>query len=396
MSLDFKQVQVQVQQLGANAPQHARRLQELRKQADNLLEQNANELGRLRNKVESARQHDPSLRCALPLEGTSGEPLDAHYPTPPLPGQATLIAADGSQINPDRHAAVNYCLINTGAIHMLHGSSEPPRPFTQCRLLYDEQLYTPTGLLTEEMVALMRDLNERQYLVSLAEQAAPPVITFTDGPMELWGAKNETGEAGFRRNMEAYRTTLIRLCELDVTTAGYVDKPGADLVVRLLEIAKTPETDLEDIRKQRPLRGVTDVDLYRHRLAVGERSALFAIQSRSVEDYPGDLALRFFYLNVGLPDDPWLARIEVPAWVASDAHKLNNLHAVLIDQCRILGERPYPYLLHRAHETAVVSLVEKEQLTRMILVELNRRGVSTGQESYKQALKVAARRRRPR
>jgi hypothetical protein len=393
MSLNFQQVQEQVRLLGENAPQRAQHLLELRQQANDLLQLNARDLARLRAKVESARQYDPALRCALPLEGPSAEPLDAHYPLPPLPEQATLIAADGSQINPDRHAAVNYCLINTGAIRMRHGSSEPPQPFTQCRLLYDEQLYTATGTLTDESVALMRDLNERRYLVEFAEQAVPPVITFTDGPMELWGTKDEGGEAGFRKYMEDYQAALFKLRDLDVTTAGYVDKPGADLVVRLLEIAKTPEDRLQNIRKQRPLRGVTDTDLYRNRLAVGERSAIFAIQSRSLEDYPGDLALRFFYLNVGLLEDPWLARIEVPAWVADDAKKLNNLHAVLINQCRIMGGRPYPYLLHRAHETAVVSLDEKEQLTRMILVELQKRGVNVGRESYKQALKLTSKRR---
>lgn len=395
MSLDFQQVQEQVRMLGKNAQQHAQRIQEKRKQANELLEHNAHELARLRNKVEEARRKDPSLRCALPLDDPSAEPLDAHYPLPLPPAQATLIAADGSQINPNRHDAVNYCLINVGAIRMRHGSSEPPQPFTLCRLLYDEQLYTATGTLTEEMVALMRDLNERSYLVELAEGAAPPVVTFTDGPMELWGAKDEGGEGGFRKHLEEYLETLIRLCELGVTTAGYVDKPGADLVVRLLEIAKAGG-DLDNIRKQRPLRGVTDTDLYRERLDSGERSAVFAIQSRSLEDYRGDLALRFFYLNVGLRDDPWLARVEVPAWVAADAQKLNSLHAVLISQCRIMGGRPYPYLLHRAHETAVVTLAEKEEVTRMIANEIQQNGVTLGRESHKQGLKLTGRRRRSR
>jgi hypothetical protein len=278
---------------------------------------------------------------------------------------------------------------------MRHGSPEPPQPFTQCDLKYDEALYTPNGTLTEEMVALMRDLNERKYLVKLAEAAAPPVVTFTDGPMELWGAKDEGGAGGFRKHLEEYLETLTRLCELGVTTAGYVDKPGADLVVRLLEIAKAGG-DLGNIRKERPLRGVTDTDLYRERLAPEERSAVFAIQSRSLEDYRGDLALRFFYLNVGLGDDPWLARVEVPAWVAADAQKLNSLHAVLISQCRIMGGRPYPYLLHRAHETAVVTLAEKEEVTRMIASEILRNGGTLGQESQKQSIKVISKKGRRR
>ena len=396
MSLDFKQVQAQVQQMGQNARQHAQRLQALRQHANDLLQHNARELDRLRSKVEEARKQDPALRCALPLDDPSAEPLDGHFPLPPLPAQATLIAADGSQINPDRHAAVNYCLINVGAIRMRHGSSEAPRPFTHCRLLYDEQLYTATGTLTDEMVALMRDLNERRYLVELAEDAAPPVVTFTDGPMELWGAKDEGGEGGFRKHLQEYLSALSRLRDLGVTTGGYVDKPGADLVVRLLEIAETADENLHDIRKHRSLRGVTDIDLYRERLKAGERSAVFAIQSRSLEDYRGDLALRFFYLNVGPSNDPWLARVEVPAWVAADAQKSNNLHAVLINQCRIMGGRPYPYLLHRAHETAVVTLDEKDQLTLMIKNELQRNDVRVGRESHKQALKMTGKRRRPR
>jgi hypothetical protein len=213
--------------------------------------------------------------------------------------------------------------------------------------------------------------------------------------MELWGAKDEGGGGGFRKHLEEYLETLTRLCELGVTTAGYVDKPGADLVVRLLEIARA-DGDLGNIRKERPLRGVTDTDLYRHRLGAGERSAVFAIQSRSLDDYTGDLALRFFYLNVGLANDPWLARVEVPAWVAADAQKLNNLHAVLISQCRIMGGRPYPYLLHRAHETAVVTLAEKEEVTRMIANEVQRYGGPLGRESQKQGLKLTGRRRRSR
>jgi len=77
-----------------------------------------------------------------------------------------------------------------------HDSSEPPRQYTLCRLLSDEQLYTATGTLTEEMVALMRDLNERRYLVELAEDAAPPVVTFTDGPMSCGAPKTKAARAG--------------------------------------------------------------------------------------------------------------------------------------------------------------------------------------------------------
>jgi hypothetical protein len=53
----------------------------------------------------------------------------------------------------------------------------------------------------------------------------------------------------------------------------------------------------------------------------------------------------------------------------------------------VMGVRPYPYLLHRAHETAVVKLPEKEQVTLMITDELRQRGVKVGEQSYKQSAK---------
>jgi hypothetical protein len=114
---------------------------------------------------------------------------------------------------------------------------------------------------------------------------------------------------------------------------------------------------------------------------------VFALQSQSARSYTQALALHFFYLNAGRPGKPWLARVEIPAWVVDDPEMLDRLHAVLISQCRTMGSRPYPYLLHRAHETAVVSLQEKEQVTQMIALELRRRGVQVGEMSQKQAAK---------
>ena len=112
-------------------------------------------------------------------------------------------------------------------------------------------------------------------------------------------------------------------------------------------------------------------------LPPGARSAIFALQSGSAENYTGQLALHFFYLNAGTEHHPWLARVEIPAWVAWSQPSVDALQAVLVAQCRILGSRPYPYLLHRAHETALVKMEEKEQVTQMIALELRRRGLAS-------------------
>ena len=390
MSLDFQQVREQVKKLGENAPRRAERLRDLRQQALDLLQSETLDLEWLRRRVKRvASEFDASLRCALPaIEAEQpAERLDICHPLPSLPHEATILAADGSQIAPDRHAEVNYCLINVGAIQMRLGAPGAPEVTIHSHLMYDDQLYTPGGMLTEARLALMRDLNERQRLAELAEQAAAPVITFTDGPMELWGTSGGDQDLEFKRSLDQYAGVLAQLQTLGAATAGYVDKPRSTLVVRLLEVALIPDAGLKDIRHMSPLRGVMDIDLYRRLLEPGERSAVFAIQFRSQASYPGDLALHFFYLNVGRAGHPWLARVEIPAWVAHDPRMLESLHAVLVDQCRIMGSRPYPYLLHRAHEAAVVTLEEHDQVTQMIALELRQRGVEMDEVSYKQSAK---------
>jgi len=379
MSLDFLQVSQQVGQLGEKALQHQHDLQTRLGEARASLEECASEAESLRQKVQQVvQQHDQTLRCAIP----AAELLNAHFPMPPAIAPVTLIAADGSQIFADRHAEVEYGLVNTGAIWMRIGSAEAPVTSIRSRLIYADELEG----MSDERLSLQRDLAERARLLELASEAEPPVITLTDGPLEIWTTTlEESRVAGeFKKSLQIYLGVLQGLRELKSATAGYVDKPGADLVVRLLEVARAKESDLPKIRTFRPLKGVTDTELYRLLLLPGERSAVFAIQARSAKPYQGELALHFFYLNVGRAEHPYLARVEIPAWVAADPAMLDNLHGVLVKQAAMIGARPYPYLLHRAHETAVVSLEDKDQVTQMIAQELRKHGVDVAGKSAKQ------------
>lgn len=390
MPIDFQQVYQKIREIGATAPQRSKTLEERRRHARFLFELHADNLDGLRRCVETAREADPSLRCALPVR----ERLDTRVLPPPLPPQAVLIAADGSQIHPDRHAALQFGLINVGAIMLERESGRTPELFTESQLLFDEELFTASGNpLTESLVALRRDLRERAALYELATRFAPqrPVITFTDGPLELWG--NTGGEDGqeYAQALRTYLEVLERLQTRGVVTAGYVEKPGSNLVVRLLELMTLDPTQPEQVRAHHPLRGVTDRWLFGERqnplLQPGERSAVFQILTRNGQHYRDALSLYFFYLNVGTEGHPWPVRVEIPRWVAEDAEKLGWLHAVLVEQCRMMGARPYPYLLHRAHECALVSQEEKHHIQQMLQAELRRAGEETDEVSYKQSAK---------
>ena len=241
-------------------------------------------------------------------------------------------------------------------------------------------------MVSEDAIEMQRDIAERRKLLELASNYPTPLLALTDGPVELWGAKNG-GEDDYRKNLEIHKSVLSQLQAKNAIVAGYVDKPGADLVVRTLELTQlnSPE-DYKNIRKFHPFRGVTDRWLY-GLLPPGHRSAVFGLQSSSRSHYTGDLGLHFFYLNVGEDMHPWLVRVEFPRWVAEDAGSLDLLHLALLQQCRVMGARPYPYILHRAHEIAVVKFDEKRQVEQMLELELRRAGGELETVSNKQSAK---------
>jgi hypothetical protein len=382
MALNFQQVFEKIREIGLGARARLESQSALREHARSLLSAWADKSAELNAKLERARQADPSLRCAIPL----AERLDASVKPGSAAANVTLIAADGSQIAPDRHTAVLFSLVNVGAIVMQNGSGRAPEIYTDSHLLFDNELYTETGLLTAEAIEQQRDIAERRKLLELAPGYPAPVIALTDGPVELWGAKGAEAE-DYRRNLELHKSILSRLQASGVTIAGYVDKPGADLVIRLLEIAPlSTDEEFKNIRKMHNLRGVTDRWLYSY-LPGGHRSAVFGLQSGSRTHYTGDLAIHFFYLNVGETNHPRLVRVEIPGWVADETAQLDMLHAALLEQCRIMGAQPYPYILQRAHETAVVKFEEKQQVEQMLELELRRAGGELDEKSAKQSAK---------
>ena len=386
MPINYQEVYTQIKKIGEGAKERRKKKEDAQASARELLSFYDSKLDELRSKVDSAKTVDPNIRCAYPLD----ESLGSSHPAPASVIQATLIAADGSQITPDRHAAIQFCVVNVGAIQMILGSGETPAIFTDTELLYGDDLL-PNGFpMSDGLVALKRDLAERSKLEVLSKGLQGSVVTFTDGPIELWGAKGEDAHS-FTEIVERYLGVLSRLQSRGVITAGYVDKPSADLVVRLLEIASADNEQVQKIKEFHPLRSVSDRWLFGDRkdplLPPGHRSAVFVIQSSSEKKYTGTLTLHFFYLNVGTEGHPWPVRVEIPKWVADDKEKLDLLHGVLVEQCRVMGSKPYPYLLHRAHETAVVKNEEKQQIEQMLAMELRNQDEEMDDGSYKSSAK---------
>ena len=339
-------------------------------------------------RLEAAAAADASLRCALPFQDAVADsfPCDSTAPPP-----AALLAVDGSQIVPDRHEEILFGLINTGSVVYIPGSGAAPTVTSETQLLYGEHLFGGTDrLLSEGDLALLRDAAERRSLLHYA--LAPGSIALTDGTLELWGPKDPSDQRAFDRALSEYIDQLHEIQRRDLTLAGYVDTPGADLVIRMLEIARADTQVGPASRGHRPLRGATDRHLFGSLLGPGCRSAVFELISSSRPRYSGDLAIHFFYLNVGDESHPIVARVEVPKWVAADQQRIRTLHATLLEQCRFLGARPYPYILHRAHETARITPHEKEQIKLQLVLELRTAGLTPETVSGKSSAKAVSHR----
>ena len=383
MPVNYQQALQQIRDMGKQLPQQVERQRQLHVLAEDVFHQIAYELDTLEQLVDVAAAQNPRLRCARPFR----EALDWRVPAPTLEETYSLLAADGSQINPDRHGMVEFGAINVGVIQMRPGQGQAPSELVRSRLLFHDQLYTASGSpLTDDLVALMRDLAERQELVDLARGEKGPVVTLTDGPLELF--RDAKGSREFEKELEKYQGVLEDLASLDVATAGYVDRPRSDLIIRLLELVILKRGGrFDQAGIERPLLHIRDEILFRGLLKPGERSAVFAIHAGAGKGFSGRLALHFFYLNVGRETHPYLSRVEIPLWVAENEHLLNLLHGCLVAQSQHLGARPYPYVLHRAHEIAVVSRDEHDQLETMIAAELRKQGVYVDDRSNKQLAK---------
>ncbi len=385
MPVNYQQIQEQIRKLGELTPAYQQELDNKLAFAVQRLKAAEGRNEELRAKVQAVAQKVSHLRCAIP----SAEPLNAAVPMQPgaLPG--TILAADGSQIIPDPHAAVLFGVINIGIFSLQPGQGMTPQETTHTDLLYLDRLYNPAGgLINEEMISMLRDLEERRLLVQHAADAALPVVTLTDGPLELF--REPASAASPDPKFNEYLDALKELANRQIITAGYVDRPRADLLVRLLELDMFGEAPGMDELRMRPLQGITDAALLGPLLPAGHRSAVFGLQSFSGQFFQNEIALHFFYLNAGTTREPWIARVEIPAWLAQDEAGLALLQRTLVAECRQLGQATYPYSLLRAHEIALVTLEDKEYLENMVSLELLKQGIPPQVKSHKQTLKNMA------
>jgi hypothetical protein len=378
MTLELNQVAPQVKAMGLSLEKQITARREATQEASALLRQFSTQFTALADRITRAEKVQERQRFDWVGAAPTMEALAEAYPLPPCPEQLTVVASDGSQILPDRHAITLYYLINVGSIIYRHGSNLKPVTYhPKPMLCYEpDELFDERGqIISSGEVNVKRDLAELEVLTHLAytRETTEPLVALLDGQLTL-----RVIDLPFDQQQEcqdAYIALLNQLQETGALVAGYIDRPRSTFVTALLRLAVLePEAITEETLRQNPFRYLNDTDLFDF-LGPGERSAIFSIRAKGLEKYEqAGHGIRFFYLNVSVrPAEPGLVRVEVPAWLVANPPALNCLQAAIVRQARLNGG--YPYVLARAHELAIISSEERQAVEMMLAVEMRRQGL---------------------
>jgi hypothetical protein len=355
-------------------------------------------------RIRTVRQSKISgYRGATPLpEALSHrEAICQQFPLPPLPPAATLVAVDGSQIYPDRHSYPRYYLLNIGIFTYYHGVVKRPEEQVLPKLYFTPQHLRDNRkhLISRRTVDARRSIQELQALAKRAHDFNDPsllTIALLDNRLLFFVGSDVTDGDQIMRD---YAKALKRLHRDGAILAGYVDSPqDSRQIMRLLYLMSIAEERLHDVnlRNLGAFEAVTDVQLLRDILPAGARSAMMVQNSPANFDFKetmgDDFEIAFFFLNVGAGTGvkAKISRVDIPMWVARQPQIVDHLHALIVSQCVIQGNNPYPYAITRADELAYVSGKEKQKLDDMIRLEMRKHDMS-GSLSTKQRTKNVAR-----
>ena len=314
----------------------------------------------------------PSCRAAIPTH----EPLDHSASLPELPLKFTVIGADGSFIQPDRHGMALYYLINIGSLTYRHGSGETPEPRSIPSLGYQgEDLYEGLRLVNGNLLDVRRDQAELEHLADMVEaEPGGPTLALVDGTLLLW-VLDDLPATGKEQKIEAYLAQLTRIRDKGAAVAAFTSRPRSTEVGNLLHLALCAGDANRAQSEPNPLDRLPDRAIFFF-LEPGGRSAIFESSHPTSRSAYAHLNhhVHFFYVNVADEGEkPVIARVEAPAWVVKDQDLLDFVHGGVVAQSRIAGG--FPYVLVRADEQAFISGPEREQLEEMVTNALYRAGL---------------------
>jgi hypothetical protein len=388
MTLEFEKIGPELETMGPRVARRRREEADYLQRARNRLVALGDAWNLIEATLAETAEQAPRTRLARPL--ADAEPLAAVYDLPPCPSKATIIGVDGSQIVPDRHAPFLYYLLNVGSIIYRHGSGDSPLETIRPALHYeDHDVFVGEGLLVDgAIVGARRDLAEITLLAELVESRREErPLAMLDQRLLYWPTARPGWERERNEIVRGWQRAMVRVREADGLLCGIIDRSRKNAVLALLQrMDRHSGPELPAAFWPR----LTDADLIAPLLGPGQRSCVFLERSEDNRKYAAaDPAIEvcFFYLNAAA-DGSQVVRVDLPRWVAADGDQVARVHALLYDQCQILGG--YPYVLTRADELAVVGRRDQAELDNWIAMHLEAHG-HHGDPTAKQQSKEWAR-----
>jgi hypothetical protein len=393
MTLEFEKIAADVEAMALTTMERRAEGHQILDEALEKLQKHATDWEGISRCLELAlaRVEVKRYRAAAPLE--EEEPLDVAVSPSSLPVKATIVAADGSQVLPNRHASFLYSLINIGVIVYFHGSDQVPEQFTLPALDYPGK--SPRRFIESgTIVGIRRDRAEIETLARVAwdfRGEERPLLIILDQRLlysPIIGISGGEGE----EISQAWQDAMTAIRQTGGLLTGYIANPLKNSILTMLNTLdiEEPGFDLRRLTQSDATLGLTDARLFRLILGPGQRSKVFVDVSRQNDDFVAndpENQVCFFYLNPGRSGRQ-IARVDIPISLAREPAAVDAVHALIYDQCRILGD--YPYALTRADEIAVVGRRDQENLDVMISNSMQRLGIG-GLETAKQSTKSIAR-----
>lgn len=293
-------------------------------------------------------------------------------------GGYSVAASDGSNIPPDRHSPVQYCILNTSKVVLQYGAQPSAALDSATEMLYgDEKLYVEGVPLQDELLGATMTVRELEVLLETAGDAVKPCAALLDGTLILWHIHSQPDNIRTRFTWR-FKKALDGFAAEQIPVLSYISYPGSRDLCNALRVSlcETDPTQCGDCTSaQREvcefLGGLRDRDLLQGFLEPSHRTDLFISVSDVVKDY-GEHAVHFCYLNVGGE----IARLEMPRWMAEDGDALEFALSVVLHQCELSSDvPPYPLALMEAHEAAVIHTADRKAVEALMEREFATRGI---------------------
>ena len=189
MSLDLTKIASQVEGMATRLKAGSQQRQQHRQKALNILSDETVDLDHLKRKIIASKT---SWLVAELVEG-----LNRHYKALPPSTEFTVIAADGSHIDVDRHRSARCYLINIGSVVLNYGSSPGAALDSHPHLYFDDEeivMIPPGGGGREQpiegaLLGIKRSVEECHHLAQMATELPSGVsaLALIDGSLILWG-----------------------------------------------------------------------------------------------------------------------------------------------------------------------------------------------------------------